>query len=127
MVWNQAASTEAATAWLRTLLGVAPAAVAELSILHGEDEQRRRLSAARKQLGAPARRVMVVTKGWEPPLLEFMDFLALVREVLGAGASITVVPLELSGTAVAAPDRDVWARALARLRDPRLYVMEATA
>jgi hypothetical protein len=56
-----------------------------------------------------------------------MDFLAVVREVFGGGCSLTVVPLNLDGSGVDAGDRGVWAHALARLRDPRLYVVEARA
>jgi len=73
------------------------------------------------------RRVVLITKGWEPPLLEFMDFLGLVREALGSDASMTVVPLDVSRQRVRADDRDVWSRALARVRDSRVYVMDALA
>jgi hypothetical protein len=71
------------------------------------------------------RRLVVLTRGWEPPLLEFADFLGMMRERAGAAASITVVPIDVGGTRVDAADRAVWAGTLARLRDPRLYVQEA--
>lgn len=127
MIWNQAVPPDRARAWLMQAMGVDAAVVLELGILQGEDEQRSLLSAARREVKPAVRRVIVVTKGWEPPLLEFMDFLALVRETLSGEGSITVVPLALSGDEVHGAERDVWARALARLRDPRLYVMEAGA
>jgi hypothetical protein len=127
MVWNGAVTPEGARRWLSTSLGVDTASVVEVGILQREEEQRRRLQSARDALQARVRRVVLVTKGWEPPLLEFMDFLGLVREELGSDCSVTVVPLDVTGAGVSAADRDVWARALARLRDPRLYVLEAGA
>ncbi|MFU8817650.1 MAG: DUF2868 domain-containing protein, partial [Pseudomonadales bacterium] len=125
MIWNRAVSADRARAWLVEAMGVEPAAHAELGILQSEDQQRAILAALQQQVKPAVRRVLVVTKGWEPPLLEFMDFLGLVRETLSGEASVTVVPLALSGDQVHDDEREVWARALARLRDPRLYVMEA--
>ncbi|HEX7037955.1 MAG TPA: DUF2868 domain-containing protein [Pseudomonadales bacterium] len=124
MIWNGAVAADAARDWLARHLGVAPAAVLETGILQSEAERRTRLRDVGGQEGR-IRRVVLVTKGWEPPLLEFVDFLALVREELGADCSITVVPLDVSGTRIRPDDRSVWAHALARARDPRLYVMEA--
>jgi hypothetical protein len=68
---------------------------------------------------------MVLTRGWEPPLLEFGDLLGVVRELVGDAASITVVPMDVTSTGIASADRAVWAHSLARLRDPRLYVQDA--
>ncbi|MFW6093887.1 MAG: DUF2868 domain-containing protein [Pseudomonadota bacterium] len=127
MVWNGAVTPEQARAWLAGSLGVAPACTVELGILQSADEQRRILAGACAELDQPPQRLVLITKGWEPPLLEFLDFLALVREHLGDEISITVVPLSIAGEAVAREDREVWARALAEARDPRLYVMEAGA
>ncbi|MDZ7686073.1 MAG: DUF2868 domain-containing protein [Gammaproteobacteria bacterium] len=70
-------------------------------------------------------RVVVLTKGWEPPLLSFVDFLERLRERLGEGALIVVVPLDAAGNDVDAKGREVWATALARSEDARLYVAEA--
>lgn len=125
IVWNAAVPAVTARQWSVRHLGVDVPSLLELGILQSEARQREHLAAARRELDAPARRVLVVTKGWEPPLLEFMDFLGLVREELGGEASITVVPLCVGGDAVRAAEREIWAGALARLRDPRLYVMPA--
>ncbi|MEZ5559947.1 MAG: DUF2868 domain-containing protein [Pseudomonadales bacterium] len=122
VIWNDAAEPTQVRAWVGEALGVQTPPALQLSVLQGEAEQRRRLAA----LAAP-RRVIVVTKGWEPPLLEFVDFLGLLRELAGAACSLTVVPLALDGASVRAGDRAVWAQALARVHDPRLYVLEATA
>jgi hypothetical protein len=125
MIWNQATSEAAARAWLAETQGVQPAAVAAVGILQSDPQLRECLAATRDRLGT-VRRVILVTKGWEPPLLEFMDFLGLVRETFGSECSITVVPFALARPGVVEDDREVWARALARVRDPRLYVMEVS-
>ncbi len=126
VIWNQAVSADAARAWLGATLGVQPAATLDLGVLQSPAEQRQILRAVREELAGPPRRLIVVTKGWEPPLLEFVDFLEMMREELGE-ASITVVPLGVGGESVESGQRDVWARTLARVRDPRLYVMEAAS
>ncbi|MEQ8860550.1 MAG: DUF2868 domain-containing protein [Pseudomonadales bacterium] len=127
LVWNAAADRGTARRWLADHLGASAEASADVGILQREDAQRGTLADVRQALDGPVRRVVLVTKGWEPPLLEFMDFLGLVREAFGGEATITVVPLNVSASAVEADDRDVWARALARVRDPRLYVLDAVA
>ncbi len=124
IIWNQAVSADGARAWVGAALGVQPAATLDLGVLQSPAEQRQILRAVREELAGPPRRLIVVTKGWEPPLLEFVDFLELVREELGE-ASITVAPLGVGGESVESGQRDIWARTLARVRDPRLYVMEA--
>jgi hypothetical protein len=85
-------------------------------------------SARREQLAPLGRhqKLIILTRGWEPPLLAFTDYLAMLRDVLGDEPVIMVVPLAVSGTGVDLDDRDVWAQALARHDDPRLYVVAAT-
>src|SRR5690606_15594519 len=102
MIWNGAVAPMDARRWLCGNLGAETAAVAELGILQSEEEQRRRLEAARAALNGRVRRVVLMTKGWEPPLLEFVDFLGLLREELGGDCSITVVPVNVAGTGVRA-------------------------
>jgi len=125
VIWNRAAAPEAARAWLREALGVEAAAVVEAGILQDDAQQRGALAAGSREMQGSVRRLLVVTKGWEPPLLEFMDYLGLLREEFGTEPSITIVPLDVQGRAVRESERDVWAKALARVRDPRLYVMDA--
>lgn len=125
VIWNGALTPDAARRWLTANLGADTGCVGELGILQSEAEQRRLLGELRDSLDGPVQRVVLVTKGWEPPLLELMDFIAVLREELGNECSITVVPVDVSGTRIRTDERDVWARALARVRDPRLYVLEA--
>jgi len=129
IIWNRACGSAVAAEWLQRHLGVRSAARLELSVLDTETRQRAALAELAGAGGRRARvqRVVVVTRGWEPPLLEFLDFLGLVREQVGLDASITVVPIDVSGTRVEAADRAVWATTLGRLRDPRLYVQEPSS
>lgn len=127
LVWNGALPAAAASDWLAHALDVQVAAVADFGVLQPEAAQRAALAAlARAYRDDPAaRRIVVLTRGFEPPLLEFADFLGLLREHFGLEPAITVVPVDVTGTRVEAADRAVWAKTLARLRDPRLYVQEA--
>lgn len=66
--------------------------------------------------------VRVVTKAWEPPLLELHDYLTALRAQVGGDASIVVQPC---GEAQASPepqDLAVWRASLARLDDPGVYI-----
>jgi hypothetical protein len=76
---------------------------------------------------ANAKRVIVFSKGWEPPLLEFSDFLAVLRDCIGGRPSITVIPINTSATHVDKADREVWAHSLSRHDDRSLYVLQATS
>jgi hypothetical protein len=58
-------------------------------------------------------------------LLEFVDFVRLLRENLAQSVRIAVFPVDLRGKGIAESDRRVWARALMQLDDPALYVMDA--
>jgi hypothetical protein len=66
--------------------------------------------------------VRVVTKAWEPPLLELHDYLTALRAHLGADASIVIQPCGEGRAAPAAQDIAVWRASLARLDDPGIYV-----
>ena len=72
-------------------------------------------------------RVLILAKGWEPPLLSFLDFLTAVRNSIGPEASIAVVPLNAARTGVDSSSQVVWSRAIAQLPDPALYVAGATS
>ncbi|MCB1691672.1 MAG: DUF2868 domain-containing protein, partial [Pseudomonadales bacterium] len=66
-------------------------------------------------------KVVIVAKGWEPPLLSFRDLVAAVRAAIGVEAIIVVVPLGEGGE-IDPADRQIWSQALARHADPLLYV-----
>lgn len=65
--------------------------------------------------------VAVVVKAWEPPLLEFMDFLQQVRGRCARGQPLIV--LLWGGEApVADSDAEVWRLTLRQLKDPDLHI-----
>ena len=68
--------------------------------------------------------VFLLCKAWEPPIGECMDFLAALSSRIGAGRSVTILPLgrDDDGTG---PEREhlrQWQRRVAQLGDPKLVV-----
>ena len=74
-----------------------------------------------KDLGPEHAVVRVITKAWEPPLLEFHDFLEALRTCLGPRAIIIVVPSSDDGDELA-EQKSVWRRSLAKFNDANLFV-----
>ncbi len=66
--------------------------------------------------------LVVFTRAWEPPLLEFLDFIAALRGAVGPDASIIVSPVAEAASGVEPVQRETWARAIGRIADPRLYL-----
>lgn len=79
-------------------------------------------SRTRAIVDLPAGDVRVLTKGYEPPMLAFHDFLTELRERIGQEGAIVVMPLGLDGGPASSADLDIWRQSLASLRDMRLYV-----
>ncbi len=121
IVWNDAVESAAAIGWLSTHQGVQSAQPIHLSVLQDLAERTAKLQAIDKAV----RRVVIFTKGWEPPLLEFSDCVELIRENVAADVSLMVVPLDVSGVKVLSAARKIWAQALTNVDDARLYVVES--
>jgi len=66
--------------------------------------------------GTPGAGVLVRTKAWEPPVLEFLDFLGDLRQAMGEGRVIEVQP-------IGEGDRRVWQKKLASVGDPWLRMV----
>jgi hypothetical protein len=71
--------------------------------------------------------VVIFTRAWEPPLLEFGDFLAALRERIGRDTSIVVTPIAEGGGALDQIQRQTWARAVGRTADPHIYLEDGAA
>jgi hypothetical protein len=123
LVWNDAMSTSAAGDFLREQLGLSAGAIGAFSVLDSAEIWEEKLAELGSNMAAIGR-LVVISKGWEPPLLEFVDFLKLVREKF-PDVSVAVAPVDITGRAIVASERDVWARTLSRLNDPKLYVLAA--
>lgn len=121
LVWNDAVSAQGAGRWLKQQLGIPCPGPISLSVLQDAAER----SEALKSLEKGVRRLVIFTKGWEPPLLEFSDLIEVIRGCVGAETSLTIVPLDVPGEKVQQGERDVWAQALTKVDDARLYVVEA--
>ncbi len=65
--------------------------------------------------------VAVVAKAWEPPLLDFVDFLRVLRDRCGHHQPIVVL-LWGGGEAVSKTDAEVWYQTLRQLKDPDLHI-----
>jgi hypothetical protein len=116
-IWNEAVTSEA----LGRLRSGPVTRVEFIAEWESAQAQREHLRA----LAASDHRVVILTKGWEPPLLAFLDFISLIREELGHDVVLVVVPLDTTRTEVRPEDREVWSNALARLDDANLLVASA--
>jgi hypothetical protein len=69
----------------------------------------------------------LLVKAWEPPLAELLDWLAELREALGTGVPILVLPVAEGAPAALADaaggDARIWARSLAGTGDPWLFAV----
>jgi hypothetical protein len=65
--------------------------------------------------------VAIIVKAWEPPLLEFVDFVQQVRARCKDGQPIVVL-LWGGGAPVSDSDLQVWSLSLRPLKDPNLHV-----
>lgn len=69
-----------------------------------------------------ATKLLVLVKGWEPPVFEFSDFLLSLFERYDELVSLVVMPIGVTPFEPAAADVQVWSSAMAKLNEPRIYV-----
>jgi ABC-type cobalt transport system substrate-binding protein len=117
VIWSQAVDAAQAGEFAGARLGLSLSCVAEAGCgsLEADRDALERLRTTRGP-------VVVFTPAWEPPLLEFSDFLGALRASIGAGRSIVVVPVGESLHEAAPRDSDNWRLAVGRLGDPHAYV-----
>lgn len=123
VIWAGSIDPAAADSHARRVLGVGLSTIVEAGGGRTLDEDRAAVAQLRGGTGA----VVVFTRAWEPPLLEFLDFVAQLRSALGAAPSIVVSPIAEDAAPVDAAHRDTWARALGRSADPHLYLETGAA
>jgi len=123
VIWSGSIDRGSADSYARGHLGIALGTIVEA----GGD---RPLSADRDALetitAANGSTLVIFTRAWEPPLLEFLDYLAALRRNLGPRQSIIVVPVPETSDGVTAVEHATWAKAVAQLADPHLYVEAGT-
>jgi hypothetical protein len=118
--WSAVPATEDA---VRAVFGEVPihAAGANVSI-----EQDRRLASILAPAVNREQAVALLVKAWEPPLMEFIDFVRLLRHTLGKGLSIVILPVGIETGSQLHPAEDaqieIWRRKIAQVGDPWLRV-----
>ena len=69
------------------------------------------------------KQIHIITKAWEPPLLEFHDLILALRKFSGEQASISVQPVSANEEAPEQVDVEIWRHSLEKLQDPKVYVV----
>lgn len=135
VIWNQAAATNPVATWLRRLgvdLDLAPLQ------LTGHRAATEGLTGVTDQL-AQVQHVVVVTKAWEPPLLELHDLLLALATLLPPTGRVMVLPLSLAlvgklaadaepleqvlaANELSAVDERIWRQSIAALNNPKILL-----
>src|SRR5690606_23940657 len=123
VIWSHGIAPDIARDYARERLGFELTALVEAG---GSPELQADLRAA-DAIASGTGPLVVFTPAWEPPLLEFLDFLTALRERAGPDASIVVTPVAETVEPAGDVERDTWARAVGRLADPRVYVETGAA
>lgn len=119
IVWSGVLDAEHAREYAASRLGWTLADVAEAG---GDRPLEADRAAIDTVAAARPAAVFVFVRGWEPPLLDFLDFARELRGRVGEQTSLVVVPVAAGGGTVEPAASAPWSRALARLADPRLYL-----
>jgi hypothetical protein len=122
VIWGGSIEAPLADAYARRTLGVSLSTIVEAGGERTLDDDRAAIDRVRDAAG-----VVVFTRAWEPPLLEFLDFVSALRSALGKEVSIVVSPVAEGGGGVTQLQRETWARAVGRVADPRLYLETGAA
>jgi hypothetical protein len=117
VIWSGSIDPSLAGAYAQRVLGVSLTTIVEAGGERTLDDDRAAIDRIRGATG-----VVVFTRAWEPPLLEFLDFVSTLRSRLGSDASIVVSPVAEGADGIAQSQRETWARAIGRVADPRLYL-----
>jgi len=117
VVWAGTIEIAAAAQVVQRALGIGITDTVEAGGNRTLDQDRAATRALRD-----AETVVVLVRSFEPPLHDLTDFLREARNVVGAKASVVVLPVPDEGHAVTSVERETWTRAVARLDDPSTYV-----
>lgn len=124
VIWSASIDSSSADAHARKTLGLKLGKVVEAGGGRSlEDDHAAIETICNGERGA----VIVFTRAWEPPVLEFLDFIGALRRALGAAPTIIVNPVAETAAGVGVVQRETWSRAIARLADPHLYLETGAA
>ena len=77
-----------------------------------------------KSLGKnPVEKIHIITKAWEPPLLEFHDLITKLRELFGSNTIISIQPIAADQHAPDPVDVEIWRHSLEKLQDSKVYIL----
>ncbi|EAR23420.1 DUF2868 domain-containing protein [Nitrococcus mobilis] len=106
----------------RRTMGVAVERMLYAGRMDSIDEDERTIDEVSSAAHNPP--ILVAVKSWEPPLLDFMDFLDALRTAVGSERLITVTPIMLDQKREFIPadpdDLDVWKKRLQSRGDSRI-------
>ena len=119
IVWSGAVDPAQADAHARRALGIGVRIAVDAGGGNTLDADARAIDSIADGSAGP---IVVFTRAWEPPLLEFGDFVAALRARVGPDASIIVTPIAEAGGAIDDSQLKTWARAVGRIADPRVYL-----
>ena len=68
-------------------------------------------------------KIHIITKAWEPPLLEFHDLIINLREKFGSHVIISVEPVAADKSTPEKVDVEIWRHSLEKLQDTKVYVI----
>ena len=66
--------------------------------------------------------IAISIKAWEPPMLEFVDFVSMVRQSVSTSLPIIVLLNPLPDQVVSATQIETWETALGAVSDSALYL-----
>ena len=92
----------------------------------GYEADREVLAALRRRQDREAADILIVQEAWQPPILEYLDFIRQVRAAVGPAACIRIGLIGKPGpetvfTPVTEANRTIWVRALNAMGDPCLF------
>lgn len=82
-----------------------------------EDREVARLAGRTEEEG-----IAIIAKSWEPPMLEFVDFIRLLRQHTAPARPLIVMLQPLDGERVSPEQLESWETTVATIADPWLYV-----
>ncbi len=133
VVWNQAVAPAPIMAWLQQRQVELDAQALQLS---GHRAATQGLASVTEQL-VSVQHLVVVTKSWEPPLLELHDLLQALAKLLKPEGRVMVLPLSLalvgsmsdelsdadvSANQLSAVDERIWQQSIASLNNPKILL-----
>lgn len=123
VIWSHGIAADAVQEYARRHLGFELNAIVAAGGSPELEVDRR----AADEIAAGRGPLVVFTPAWEPPLLEFLDFISALRERVGPDTSIVVTPVAEAAEPAGEVELDTWSRAVGRLADPRVYVEAGAA